>query len=167
MGVLMKLKFRVGTFICNTFFVGTHFFGIKRYLYRFAGITVGPGTKIVGPIKISSECKLYIGDECWIGYSLTVYGNGSVRIGDNNDFGPDIVFLTGSHKIGGTQRRAGSGLTYDFEVGNSNWVGAKVVFINGIHAGNANVFGAMSLINKDCDDDSVYVGVPGKKIRGL
>lgn len=167
MALVHKFKFYLYLWLVNVPLHGSHFFRLKRYLLTQVGIKIGIATKVVGPIKVTSAASLVIGSGCWIGENFQVYGDGKVVIGNQNDFGPEVTFLTGSHEIGPSSRRAGKGVNETFQVGNGNWVGAKSVFIKGASVSSGIVIGARSLINKDCESNSVYVGSPIRKLRLL
>lgn len=162
-----KVLFKIALWACNSIFKGTRFFGIKRKIFNSIGIIVGDNTKVVGPINISRVAKLEIGDNNWIGTNLTIHGNGKVVIGDNNDFGPDITILTGTHEIGTHKRRAGKGVTLDYVFGNGNWIGAKSTFINGSGTSHGVIIGACSLVTKNTESNSLYIGTPARKMREL
>ena len=86
---LGKVK-RTGFLALANVLRGTHFFGAKRILYRKAGIRIGEGSRIVGPIHKGSESKLSIGSNAWVGHDLHIEGNGTVSIGDNVDLAPPV-----------------------------------------------------------------------------
>ena len=151
----------------NTFFKGTHFFAIKRFLLRRAKIKVGKNTKVVGPIRISNCAKLTIGDNCWIGKDLTIYGDGEVIIGNNCDLAPDVSFITGSHFIGDETRRAGQGKSFKIVVEDACWIGAKSSISGNTTVGKATVVGACSLVVKNVGTNLVVGGVPAKTIKEI
>ncbi|GMK41162.1 hypothetical protein PCCS19_42180 [Paenibacillus sp. CCS19] len=131
------------------------------------GITVGVGSKVVGPLTISSEASLAIGSNCWIGTNLRIHGNGKIAIGDNNAFAPDITIITGSHLMGDSSQRAGKGIHWDYTIGDGNWIGAKSTLSNGVKIENGVMIGACSLVTKNCESDGLYVGLPAKRVRDL
>ncbi|MFP7442673.1 acyltransferase [Bacillus infantis] len=145
----------------------TRFWNTKRKLLTIAGIKVGKESKIVGPIHIGSVANLSIGDNCWIGSNIHIYGNGSVVIGDNCDLAPDISFVTGSHTIGTSERRAGNGLSYNILVQSGCWIGARATIMGDTVINNGVIVGACSLVNKDINDNTLVVGVPAKPVRNL
>ncbi len=165
--IMQKILFYLFLWIVNAPLKGTHFFKLKRFMLNCIGITVGLGTKVVGPIKVTSASNVEIGKDCWIGENFRVHGNGEVKIGDRNDFGPEVTFLTGSHEIGSPKRRAGKGISEKFNVGDGNWIGARCVFIKGITVEEGTVIGTKSLINSDCKSNALYAGSPIRKIRNL
>jgi maltose O-acetyltransferase len=153
--------------IANTFFKGTHFFALKRGLFRCAGIKVGKKTKIVGPVFFGNCSKIRIGDYCWIGTKFCVYGDGEVVIGDNCDIAPEVAFFTGSHEIGDATRRAGNGKLFRIEVKSGCWICARVSITGNTVIERSSVVGACSFVNKDVGDNCVVAGVPAQRIKGL
>ena len=165
--VWFKLKRKFFLFVINTFLCTTNFFKLKRILLRRAGITLGENSKIVGPLSIGTVARLEIGDNCWIGAGLKVYGNGVVVIGDNCDLAPDISFITGSHRIGGGQRRAGHGVSYKIYVRNGVWIGARATIMGNTVIHESSIVGACSLVTNDVLGNSIFGGIPAKKIKIL
>lgn len=154
-------------FIINHFLCGTHFWSIKRLLLKIADIYVGNDAKIVGPIYIKSQASLSIGNNTWIGEKFTVAGNGKVYIGNQCDISSDVIFSTGTHKIGGSNRRAGKGYCENITVGNGCWIGIRSTILSGVNIGDGVVIGACSCVTKDVVDNQVAGGVPSHKIRNL
>lgn len=166
-GIISRVKRPIGLFLLNHFFCMTRAFSIKRGLLRFAGIQVGKNTKVVGPVKCGNVIAVSIGDDCWIGSDLKLFGNGKVIIGSNCDFSSGISVLTGSHRIGGTERRAGEGVSFSVSVGSGSWIGANATLLGDCSIGLGCVIGACSLVNRDILDNTVAAGVPVKEIKTL
>ena len=154
--------------LVNTFLCGTRMFTLKRTLLNTCvNLRVGHGSRIVGPIKLGNCSCVTIGKDCWIGAGMTVYGDGSVTIGDNCDLAPDVAFITGSHEIGGPERRAGKGKLFSIEVGNGCWLGARCAITNSVSVGNASIVAACALVNKPIPANSIAAGIPAKMIREM
>lgn len=151
----------------NHIFVGTRFFQVKCYLARFAGFQVGTNVSIVGPVSVGNVCRVHIGDNCWLGKDMKIYGNGSVIIGNNVDIAPNVCFFTGGHEIGEAQRRAGKGLRYEIIIKNGCWIGGSVSLFNNITINEGVVIGLGSVVNKSCEKNCVYAGSPAKVIKKL
>lgn len=151
----------------NTCLCGTHFWKIKRSLLSMAGVQIGTGTKIVGPLRIGNVATLKIGNDCWIGHSFSIEGNGDVVIADNCDIAPDVSILTGSHEIGDRSRRAGKGVSFSVMIGNGCWLGARSTITGNIKIEDGSVVAACAFVNKCVDKDTVVAGVPAKTIRTL
>lgn len=147
-------------FVINTFLDEPRpkTFALKRALLRSVGISVGENTKVVGPIIVHG--KLIIGSNCWIGAGLTVHGNGTVVIKDNVDFGPGVVLLTGGHKIGNSDRRAGDGESYNIEIENGCWIGARSTILGNTTIGDGSIVAACSCVINSVPDNSLAAGIP-------
>ena len=137
----------------------------KRRLLNWYGFKIGKGTRIYGKVEISG--RLITDEDVFIGDNFTIRGNGCVHIEDRCDIAPDVVFLTGSHEIGTSERRAGKGITDDIFVGEGTWVGARSTILPGIRIGKGCVIAAGAVVTKDVPDHVVVGGVPAKIIRRL
>ena len=154
--------------LVNTLFCGTRMFAVKRALLNScANLHVGEGTKVVGPVKMGNCAKLQVGAACWIGAGMTVLGDGTVTIGNCCDLAPEVAFITGSHEIATSERRAGKGKTYTITVGDGCWIGARSSITNSIAIDDGVVVGACSFVNKNVPSNTAVAGVPAKKIKEL
>lgn len=168
MNGIKKIKKGILITIVNKFLRGTRFFTIKRVLLnQCEGIHIGQGTKVVAPVYIPIQSIFHVGEGCWIGRGLALEGNGEVYIEDNCDLGPEVSFITGSHKIGNADRRAGKGFNGIIRISSGVWLGAKTVILPNIDIGKGTVIGAAAVVTKTLQDNGVYVGSPAKRIRNL
>lgn len=168
MGTKMKIrtiKRILIIFLINHIFAGMPNFEMKRKLLNMIGISVGVNTKVVGPIFCSGQ--LSIGENCWIGKNFTVNGNGSVSIEDNCDIAPEVTFLTGGHKIGEKERRAGEGEIYSVHVKSGCWLGARSTILGNIIIEKGSVVAAGALVRSNVDENTLVGGVPAKYIKDL
>lgn len=162
---LRSIKRHLAMFGVNHLFAGTRCFRIKRFLLRAAGYDIGENTKIVGPVFCTGTLK--IGSNTWVGWNLTVHGNGYVEIGSNCDLAPDVMFLTGGHTIGEVDRRAGRGETYSISVGDGSWIGARVTIGSDVCIGKGSVVASCACVMSDVKENMMVGGVPAKLIREL
>ena len=162
-----KISRKVCLFIINNFFSTTRYFKLKRYLLNFSGIKVGKDTKVVAPLYLGTVATLTIGEGCWIGSGLNIYGNGNVVIGDRCDIAPDVSFVTGSHEMGGVERRAGKGVSYEIKIENGCWIGARVTILGDVTISNSSVIGTCSLVNKSIAASVIAAGVPAKIVKNI
>lgn len=153
--------------LINAFLCGTHFFKLKRFMLCCCDITVGKGTKIVGPFSVGNCSHITIGNDCWIGKSFSVHGDGTLEIGDNCDIAPEVSVFTGTHMIGNASRRADKGMSLSVKIGNGCWICGRASILGSIVIGNGAVVGMSSLVNKDIAENILVAGVPAKKIREL
>ena len=168
MNVLKRIRKYIILGVVNTIFRGTHFFTIKRYLLNMCpGVQLGYNVKIVTPIYIPALSGMYIQENTWIGRNFSIEGNGEVLIGGNCDLGPSVTCITGSHKIGDTNRRAGEGYNSNISIGRGCWIGAKASLLPGISVAEGCVIGAATNVTRDTEPNGVYVGNPAMKVRDL
>ncbi len=164
---LHGLHIFINTFLVNKIYIGTNskFFEKKRKLLVSIGYIIGEKTKIVGPIE--NHGTLSIGKNCWIGKNLVIEGNGFVTIGDNCDIAPEVTFLTGGHKIGNSERRAGEGESYNIDVGDGTWIGSQSTVLSNTSIGKSCVVASCACVNKSVPDNMLIGGVPAKIIKDL
>ena len=162
---LSTVKRQAVFILVNHVYVGTRCYEKKRKLLNTIGFSLGEGTRVVGPIHCTA--LLTVGENCWLGAGLEIYGNGSVVIGDNCDIGPKVVFLTGSHEIGNQHRRAGIGKNEEIRIGSGCWIGGRATLLGGIQVGEGSVLGACSCAVKDIPENRLCCGVPAREVRKL
>lgn len=155
------------TFIVNNLLKGTNprRFELKRRLLNKAGLELGEGTKVVGPIFVQGHLRT--GKNCWLGKNLMVNGDGFVAIGDNCDIGPEVKFQTGGHEIGDASRRAGEGVVYEITVGNGCWLCAGSDLIGGCRVGDSTVVAARACVIGEVPENVLCGGVPARVIKQL
>lgn len=154
-------------FLVNAIIKGTNprFFNAKRSLLNWAGHEIGKGTKVVGPVEWHGKMK--IGENCWIGKNCKINGNGTVQIGDNCDFGPEVIFQTGGHQIGSAERRAGEGAVFHQIIGNGVWIGGRSTICNNTVVGDGCVIAGCACVVKSIEKSMLVGGVPAHIIRRL
>lgn len=158
---------RICAFLINQIFVGMGASSsrIKCAILRSMGHKIGKGTTIVSPVYFIAHVE--IGDRCWINRGFAAHGNGTVRIGNCCDIAPDVSFLTGGHKIGNADRRAGDGEIYEIQVRDGCWIGSRATILGNTVIGKSSVVAACSCVVRDVPDNTLVGGVPARMIRGL
>ena len=78
----------------------TRCYGLKRALFRWAGLSVGSNTRIVSSVQVMTSGPVSIGNDTFIGHEcLIVGGDARIEIGANVDISPRVTIVTGTHKI--------------------------------------------------------------------
>lgn len=163
--LVKHLKRNICIGVVNTFLKGTHFYSIKRNLLRIGGIQVARNVRVVAPIFVTAD--LTIGENTFIGREFSVYGNGSVAIGKNCDFGPAVSVLTGSHEIGDANHRAGNGKSYHITFEDGSWIGARSTFLGDISVKKGAVIASGAVVINEVAENTLVGGVPAKMIKEL
>ena len=139
-------------------------FALKRVLLRFSGVEVGMDVKVNGHTWFYGRGKVRIGDRTWVGPGCqfhSTYGT-IIDVGADCDIAPCVMFVTGTHKIGTSARRAGEGYAHDITIRNGCWLGARVTVLGNVTIGTGSFIAAGSLVNSDMPSNSLAAGVPAK-----
>lgn len=141
----------------------------KKYLLKkkmFA--RCGDDTEIMSPFYASWGGKnVYIGNNCYINFNVTMIDDGKITIGDNVLVGPNVTISTVNHPIDINKRIKNNIIIKDVSIGNNVWIGANVVILPGIKIGNNSVIGAGSVVTKDIPNNVVAFGNPCKIIKKI
>lgn len=146
----------------------TRLFRAKAIILRYLGFTIGSNVSVTGNIKIYGRGNIIIGNTCWIGIGCKFYvsSNVEVSIGDNCDIAPDVKFVTGSHHLGSSDRRAGECFADNISIGSGCWIGINSVLLPGVHLGSGTVVAAGSVVKTGSYPPNILLaGVPAKMIK--
>ena len=144
-------------------------FGLRRRLWRLAGVAVGDGASVCGGGWIYGPGVVRIGAGTWLSPGTAIYSHPdvAVTIGRHCDLGHEICILTGSHEIGGPGRRAGSGTAAPVTIGDGCWIGARSTILAGVTIGDGSVVAAGSVVVDDVAANTLAAGVPARPKRTL
>lgn len=132
-----------------------NFFGHKiTAIYADCQIGRGPG-------HIFMEEGSYCNANCFFDLNDDIY------IGSNVSIGMHCTFITTSHNIGSSTKRAGKTICSPIKIGDGSWIGGCCTILPGVTIGNGVVVGAGSLITTDLEANGLYLGRPAKLIRRL
>ena len=109
--------------------------------------------------------RIQIGDSNYFNRNVMIDSCGSIKIGDQNMFGPD-VYITDSNHLFGRDLAPGE-QTMDrghIVIGNRCWIGAKAVILKGASLGDGCVVGASSVVTRSVEPGQVVAGVPARPI---
>lgn len=138
---------------------------LRRKIYRIAGHKLNPTAKVFPLCFLGDNGKLVLGEKSFINYRCFLDLSDNIIIGDNCAIGFECKFITSFHAIGGHDRRAGEGLHAPIFIGDGCWIGANCTILPGVKIADGCIIGANSLVTKDTEPDSLYVGSSAKKIK--
>ncbi|WP_276548835.1 acyltransferase [Brachybacterium muris] len=124
------------------------------------GVALGHGVTFCNPSSVHVGAGSFINNQAY-------FDVGPIQLGTNVTVGPRAMFLTGIHEIGPSMRRAGDGAHRSITVGDGAWIGAGAIILPGVAIGAGCIVGAGAVVTADCLPNSVYAGVPARKLRDL
>lgn len=157
---------------------------IKPNIRIGVGTIVEPGvvirTRAGGSITIGKNCwvsqgvqiitwggDIVIGDNTTLNPYTVVYGQGGTRIGNGVRIAAHCVIVPSNHKFDNVdefiykQGLSKKGIVIEDNV----WLGAGVKVMDGVTISYGTVVGANAVVTRSTDRNSVYVGIPAKKIK--
>ena len=140
-----------------------------RFIHGLQGFRYAPSARVYSSVRIKGLYGVSIGEDSFVGDGTTFVGglDSRVFIGRNCDISDHVHFVCGSHEVGAKERRAGRGLSQDIVVGDGVWIGYRSTILPGVTIGDGAIIGAGSLVNKDISCNSIYAGVPARRIKRL
>jgi acetyltransferase-like isoleucine patch superfamily enzyme len=111
--------------------------------------------------------RVSIAENTFINYGCMFNTSAPISIGKNCDVGMGVLFATSTHELGGPTHRAGKACPKPISVGDGVWVGARAVILPGVRIGSGAVVAAGAVVVGNIESNSLYAGVPAKKIRDL
>jgi len=124
-------------------------------------VTIFRYTELCG----KKNLPIIIGDGTFINQQCVIRPN--IKIGRHVSIGPGVMLLSDSHEIGPSEMRAGKSIYPPIHIGDGCWIGANSTIIGNVKVGKGTIIGAGSLVNKNCEPDSLYAGVPARFIKKL
>lgn len=142
----------------------------SRVLNRIIG-EVAPSAEISGSSFFTGN-RIHIGDHVFINKFCRFYSHfcdgSEIFIGNNVAIAMGVTLTTHTHLIGNTKRRAPRQTIFKpIVIEDGCWIGANVTILPGVRIGKGTVVGAGSVVIRDLEKNSVYVGNPARKIKQL
>lgn len=136
--------------------------GLKVFLLRLFGATIGTGLVIKPRVNIHFPWKLIIGDNTWIGEEASLLNFELLSIGNNVCISQRAFLCGGNHdyKIPSMPYRNGPiTLEEGCWIGASSFVGPNVII------GIDTVVSAGSVVTQSLPDNSIYRGNPAQFMK--
>ncbi len=147
----------------------TRFFGLKVKLLRWCGATIGENVRICSSATFIGVGQLTIGDDVWIGPGAFMSPNkdATIKIGSCIDIAPQVMILTGTHKIEPLGAHiGGEDYSASVTVGDGCWLGARSVLLPGVTLPKKTIVAAGAVVTKSIEDEiSLLAGVPAKVVK--
>lgn len=146
---------------------------LRARLLALLGATVGHNVRVYECRFINLENgfrNLSLGNDVHIGTGCLIDLKGPVRIGPGSTLSPRVMLI--SHSDPGAAHGAPLAMTYPPEahgvvIGAQCWIGAGSTLLSGTLVGSKTVIGAMALVRHRLEPNSLYAGVPARRLKGL
>lgn len=117
------------------------------------------------PFRCDYGCNIYIGENFFANFNLTILDEAEVRIGNNVFIGPNVSMYTACHPLEPEVRNTGVEWAEPITIGNNVWIGGGATILPGVTVGDNAVIGAGSVVTRDVPGNTVVAGNPAKVIR--
>lgn len=119
------------------------------------------------PFRCDYGYNIFLGDNFYANYNLTILDCAPVHIGENVMFGPNVSLFTAGHPVHPEPRVAGWEFAKPIIIGDNVWIGGHTVVNPGVTIGENTVIGSGSVVTKDIPANVVAVGNPCRVIREI
>jgi len=138
---------------------------IRNLLYRYLFLmNLGKKTTIYYGAEIRAPWNIMIGEGTIIGDCAKLDGRSGLIIGKNVNFSTGVWVWTVQHNLDdaefSTEGQEKPVIICDF-----CWLGPRTIILPGVKIGTGTVIAAGAVVTKDCEEYSLYAGIPAKKIR--
>lgn len=113
--------------------------------------------------------NLVIGDNVSIHPMCYIECQGGLNIGNNVSIAHASTIMTTSHVYNNTSIpiKYNKGIQQYTTISDDVWIGCGVRILIGVHIGSRVILGAGAVVNRDVTRNSIYAGVPAKKIKSI
>jgi len=149
-------------YLVNTLFFKNSlsvFSGLKRFLLRLFGASVGEGVIIKPKVNIKYPWRLEVGDHSWIGEGVWIDNLAEVKIGKHVCLSQGAMLLTGNHNY---KKETFNLITEPIKLEDGVWIGAQSVVCPGVQCKSHCILSVGSVANKDMEEYSIYQGNPAE-----
>lgn len=174
----MKIFFRIMSYI--VFLLGNTlpryyvFNRLRPILYRIAGMNIGEGTVILGPVTLDFSLSADIFGRVSIGSGTyinteTRFGvpNSHITIGSHVLIGPRVAFETASHNMICDPVTGRGTINKPIIVEDQVWIGAGAMILPGVTIGKGAVVAAGAVVHRDVGAYTLVGGVPARMIKEI
>lgn len=123
--------------------------------------------RIKPPFYCDYGYNIYVGENFFANYNLTILDTAPIHIGDNVKIGPNVSIFAAGHPIDPIIRSSSMEFGQEIHIGNNVWIGGNTVVNPGVKIGNNTVIGSGSVVTENIPNNVVAAGNPCKIIRKI
>lgn len=135
---------------------------LEIVLLRLFGAKIGNGCNIYSSAKILVPYNLKLGDNVTLADRILIQNTAMVEIKSNSIISQGTYICAGTHNI---YTKKFDTIRKPITIGENVWVAAECFVGPGVNIGDGAVAGACTVIFKDLEPWTVYIGNPAKSIK--
>lgn len=129
--------------------------------------SIGQRFHINQPFRCDYGCNIFIGDDFFANFNLTILDEARVTIGNHCFIGPNVSMYTACHPLDPAERNTLVEWAEPITIGDNVWIGGSASILPGVTIGDNVVIGAGSVVTRDVPSDTVIGGNPARIIKKL
>ena len=122
---------------------------------------------VLSPFRCDYGDNVYIGDNSFINFNVSMVDLGKIIIGNRVLIGPGTGLFTAIHPTDPEIRATGIEKGSDISIEDDVWIGGNVTILPGIKIGKGAIIGAGAVVTKDVPAMTIVAGNPAKIIREI
>lgn len=119
------------------------------------------------PFRCDYGDNIFIGENFFANFNLTILDEAEVRIGDFCFIGPNVSIYTACHPLDAENRNKVLEWSEPVIIGDNVWIGGSATILPGVTIGDNVVIGAGAVVTKDVPSNVVVGGNPAKIIKRI
>ena len=136
--------------------------GLKVWLLRQFGATIGQGVRIKPGVRVKFPWRLAVGDYVWIGEDAWIDNLAMVVIESHVCISQGVYLCTGNHNWSHPHFKL---ITASIHVETGSWLAARSVVGPGVTIGKGAVLGLGSVAGRSLKPMMIYAGNPAQPIK--
>lgn len=128
---------------------------------------VGENFFMEPPFRCDYGYNIFIGNNTYTNYNLTILDCAKVTIGENVLIGPNVSIFTAGHPVHPQIRTAGYEYAFPVTIGDNVWIGGGAIINPNVTIGENSVIASGSVVTKDIPANVVAGGNPCRIIREI
>ena len=139
----------------------------RQELIRAMFGKVGANVWVEPPVHFAYGRNIFIGDNFYANFNLTIVDDYHVHIGNNVLIAPNVTLSVTGHPVHPELRNTGQMYSFAITIKDNVWIGSHAVINPGVTIGENTVIGAGSVVTRDIPANVVAAGVPCRVIRPI
>ena len=167
---LFPMGFRKWAFERCRHILGKLGLGLRYAILKSICKSLGDNVAIYPDVYILNPQNIEIGNNVSIHPMCYIECLGGIVIGNDVSIAHGVTIMSTSHSYNDNPYiniREQNGKEAPVQIEDNVWIGAKASILCGVTVGGTSVIGINSVVLKSIERNSVYVGIPAKKIKDI